>query len=148
MDRAESEAYDKIKKKHKGDGVAAYGCLYRWFTDVSGLDLAEQARMPMHPSPPKHMEEFAVYVQMWQDKMRRLGAHVEEFKLAPLFKINVLRMLVTGKAGEYFDLWEEDHDPTNAKKTYEELFNKVKDYARRQAGYYSQGEDATKRAPH
>ena len=28
-------------------------------------------------------------------------------------------------------MWEADHDPTNAKKTYEELLNKVKHYARR-----------------
>ncbi len=48
-----------------------------------------------------------------------------------MFKINALRMLMTSKAKEYFDLWEADHDPTNAKKTYEEVLNKVKDYARR-----------------
>ena len=60
-----------------------------------------------------------------------MEAHGEEFKLAPLYKINALRMLMTGKAKEYFDLWEADHDPTNAAKTYEELLNKVKDYARR-----------------
>ncbi len=40
-------------------------------------------------------------------------------------------MLMAGNTEEYFDLWEAYHDPTNAKKTYEELFNKVKDYARR-----------------
>ncbi len=68
---------------------------------------------------------------MWLDKIRRLEAHGEEFKLAPLFKINALRMLMTAKAKEYFDLWEADHGPTYAKKTYEELLNKVKDYARR-----------------
>ncbi len=44
--------------------------------------------------------------------------------MAPLFKINVLRMLMTGKAKVYLDLWEADHDPTNAKKTDEELFEK------------------------
>ncbi len=63
--------------------------------------------------------------------MRRLEAHGDEFKLAPLFKINALRMLMTGKTKEYFDLREAVHDPTMAKKTYEELLNKVKDYARR-----------------
>ena len=116
---------------HKGDGVIAYGVLYRWFTDVSGLGLAEQARMLMHPSPPKKEEELAEYVEMCQDKMRRLEAHGEEFKLVPLFKINALRMLMTGEAKEYFGFRGADHDPTNAKKTYEELLNKVQDYARR-----------------
>jgi hypothetical protein len=117
--------------KAEFEGITANRVLYRWFTDVSGLGLAEQARMLMHPSPPKKEEELAAYVEMWQDKMRRLEVHGEAFKLAPLFRIKSLRLLMTGKAKEYFDFWEADHDPTNAKKTYEELLTKVKDHARR-----------------
>jgi hypothetical protein len=83
------------------------------------------------PGPPKREEELADHVEMWQDKMRRMEAHGDEFKLAPLCKINALRMPMTGKAKEYFDFWQVDHDPTNAAKTYEELLSKVKDYARR-----------------
>ncbi len=56
-------------------------------SDVSGLVLAEQARMLMHPSPPKREEDLAEHVEMWQDNMRRLEAHGEEFKLSLLFKI-------------------------------------------------------------
>ena len=95
----------------------AYGVLYRWFTDVSGLGLAEQARMLMHPAPPKKEEDLAEHVEMWQDKMRRLEAHVDEFKLAPVFKTNALRTLTIGKAKEYFDLWEaEQTTPTRASR--------------------------------
>ncbi len=47
--------------------------------------------------------------------------------MVPVFKINALRMLMTGKAKEYFDLWEGDRDTTDASKSYEELLNKVKD---------------------
>ncbi len=36
-------------------------------------------------------------------------------------------MLMIDKAMEYFDLWEADHDPIHAKKTYEELLNKSED---------------------
>ncbi len=82
--------------------IVAYGVLYRWFTDVSGLGLAEQARMLMHPAPPKREEELVEHVDMWQDKMRRLEAHGEDFKLAPVFKINALRMLMAGNAKEDF----------------------------------------------
>ncbi len=49
--------------------------------------------MLMHPSPPKREENSAERVDMWQDKMRRLEAHGDEFNLGPLFKINALRML-------------------------------------------------------
>ena len=41
IDKAEAEACDKIKMVPKGQGVVAYGVLYRWFTDVSGLGLAD-----------------------------------------------------------------------------------------------------------
>ncbi len=38
---------------------------------------------------------------MWQDNMRRLEAHGDELKLAPVFKINALQILMAGKATEY-----------------------------------------------
>ncbi len=41
---------------------------------------------------------------MWQDKMRRLEVHGDEYKFSPVFKINALRMLMTGKPKEYFDM--------------------------------------------
>ncbi len=53
LDKAENKAYDKIKMVHKGDGVTAYGVLRRWFADLSGLGLAEQAKMVMLPRLPK-----------------------------------------------------------------------------------------------
>ncbi len=37
IDKAEMEAHDKIKVVPKGEGVFAYGVMYRWFTDVSWL---------------------------------------------------------------------------------------------------------------
>ena len=72
LDKAENEAYDTIKMIPKGAGITAYGIVRRWFTDVSGLGLAEQARMLMHPSPPKREEDLAEHVEMRQDKVRRL----------------------------------------------------------------------------
>ncbi len=74
---------------------------------------------------------MAEHVEMWQDKMRRLEAHGEEYNLAPEHKINALRMFMIGKAKGYSDFWEAGRDPTDAAKAYEELLNTVKDYARR-----------------
>ena len=81
---------------------------------------------------------------MWQNKMRRLEAHGDEFKLAPVFKINALRTLMIGKSKDYFDLWEADKDHTDPSRSYEELLAKVKDYvlAQEKVGQLSQGEDA------
>ncbi len=75
------------------------------------MGLAEQARILMHPAPPKREEEPAEHVEMWQDKMRRLEALGEEFKQAPVSKINALRIVMAGKATEYFDLWEQTDTP-------------------------------------
>ncbi len=47
-DTAENEADDNITMVHEGYGVIAYANLYRWFTDVSGLGVSEQA-IPTHP---------------------------------------------------------------------------------------------------
>ncbi len=85
----------------------------------------------MHPAPPKREEYLAEHVEMWQDKMRRLEAHGEVFKLAPVFKINALRSLMIGKSKEYFALWEADKDHSDPSKSYEELSAKLKDYSRR-----------------
>ncbi len=41
IDKAEMEAYDNIQMVPKEQGVVACGFTYRWFTDVSDLDLAE-----------------------------------------------------------------------------------------------------------
>ncbi len=104
---------------------------YRWFTDVSGLGVAEQARKLTHPAPPKREEVFAEHVDMWQDKMQKLEAHGDKFKLIPVFKINALRMLMAGKAKKYFDLWEAARDNMDQANSHEELLAKVKDYSRR-----------------
>ncbi len=71
----------------------------------------------MHPAPPSREEELAEHVEMWHDKMSRLEAHGDEFKLVPVFKITALSMLVAGKAKEYFDLREADRDTTDLGKS-------------------------------
>ncbi len=115
----------------KGQRAFAYGVLFRWFTDVSGLGLAEQARMLMHLAPPVRKEDLSEHVEIWQDKTRRLEAHGDEFKLAPVFNINVLSMLMAGKDKEYLFSWEAHRDTTDLAKLYEELLTKAKDHSRR-----------------
>ncbi len=92
-------AYDKIKMVPKGQGVVVYGVLRPWFTDVSNLGSAEQARMLMHPAPPKREEGLAEHAEMGQDKMRHLEAPGDQLKQAPVFPINALRV-VGGRWGQ------------------------------------------------
>ena len=75
IDKAEGEAYDKIKVVDIDDGGRAYGMMYKWFTDVSELGLLEQARRLMHPEPVKREEELADGIDQWLDNVTRLEAH-------------------------------------------------------------------------
>ena len=74
-----------------------------------------------------------------------IKADGDEFKLAPVFKINALRTLMIGRAKEYFDLWEAHKDHTDPGKSYEELLSKVKDCHQEKAGQHGHGEDAGRR---
>ena len=75
----------------------------------------------MHPEPPTREEGLADYTEMWQDEMRRLEAHGDEHKLALVYKINALRMLMAGAANEYFDLLGADRGNTDAARSCEGL---------------------------
>ena len=59
IDKADGEAYDKIKSITAGDGCKAYAIMYKWFTDVSGLGLSEQTRRLMHPEQVTREEDLA-----------------------------------------------------------------------------------------
>jgi hypothetical protein len=50
-----------------------------------------------------------------------MGGSRCELKVAPTFKTSALRMLMTGKAKEHFDIWEAGRDTTHASKSYEGL---------------------------
>ena len=139
IDKAEGEAYDKIKMVQPGDGMKAYGVLYRWFTEVSGLGLVEQSRRLMHPEPVKREEELSEAVEAWMDKLRRLEAHGEKYKLPAVYKLTALKAMLTGKALEYAELWEADLDKIDedrADKIEKEKAEKIaKDGARRRRSW-------------
>ncbi len=59
IDKTQAEAYDNFKTITQGQGLQAYGVVYRWFTDVSGFGLAERAMGLTHPDPLREEEELA-----------------------------------------------------------------------------------------
>ncbi len=67
------------------------------------------------------------------------GGTRKKLKLAPVLKINAVRILMTGNIKPYFDLWVADRDTTDAAKSYEELLGEVKDYSMRRKLYSSAG---------
>ena len=77
MDKSEGDAYDKVRSVPERQGLLAYGKLYQWFTEVSGLGLTEQTRKLIHPDPPKREEYLNEYIYNWCERLRRLEAHGE-----------------------------------------------------------------------
>jgi hypothetical protein len=136
MDKVEGEAYDKLRGIREDDWVMGYLTLYKWFAEVSGVGLTEQARRLMHPELPKKEEDLAEAVDNRVEKVRRLEAHGSKYALAAVFKVTALRCLMVGKAKEYFELWESEHEADEA-GGFEDILNKVKDYARKKKLYSS-----------
>jgi len=130
MMKVEGEAYDKIRGVTNRKGMVAYGQLYRWFTEISGLGLAEQARRLIQPESPKKEEDIAEYVDLWEERINRLEAHGDEYKLSSLYKVTALRQLMVGKAIDHFEIWQASIKPEND-QGFRELIGKVKDFARR-----------------
>ena len=131
VDKAENEAYDKIKNIGTNKGLQAYMVLYRWFTDVSGLGLAEQARRLMQPVPPKDEGGLAESIEAWRDKMARLEAHGDDYKMAPVFKINALKSLMVGRGKDLFEVWETAENAAHDEDFFQEVLAKAEDYARK-----------------
>ena len=130
LEKADGDmAYKKVQSVARGEGLKGYVVLYKWFTEVSGMGLMEQARRLMHPEAPKKEEDIAAAVEEWEEKMKRLGAHGREYELSPMFKIIALGCLTVGRAREYFEMWEaetrKDEDGFNTLK------NKIKEYSKK-----------------
>ena len=53
LEKVESLPYQKIAGIERLQGLLMYGTPYRWFTEVSGLGLAEQAKRLTQPDTPK-----------------------------------------------------------------------------------------------
>lgn len=128
---AEGEAlYDKIRPTNEQDGIKAYCILYRWFTEVSGLGMAAQARRLIQPEAPKSEEQLSEYIDNWCERVRRLEAHGSKYGLSALYKVTALRQLMVRKAKDHFEIWQGDIQAKDD-EGFKELFNEFKDYARR-----------------
>ena len=63
-----------MNAENKG-GMFAYLNVYKWFTETSGLGLAEQSNKLMNPSPAKKEDEIAERVDEWAQQCGRLAKY-------------------------------------------------------------------------
>ena len=62
-------------------GMYTYLNVYKWFTETSGLGLAEQAAKLMNPQAAKNNYEIAEKVEEWEEKCSRLALYGSEYAL-------------------------------------------------------------------
>ena len=83
-----------------------YALAYKWFTETSGLGLAEQANKLMDPKAARSESEIAERVEEWEEKVSRLARYGADYQLPPMFKKVALKKLLTGKAVDSFERWD------------------------------------------
>ena len=71
--------------------------MYKYFTETSGLGLAERARKLMHPEPVQMEEELADRIEDWVQKVERLARHGSDYEMAPVFKMTAIQHLLIGE---------------------------------------------------
>ncbi len=49
--------------------MKGYAILYRWFAEISGMGLAEQARRLMQPETPKKEVDMAQAIEEWEFRL-------------------------------------------------------------------------------
>ncbi len=72
-------------KRH--EGIKGCDTLYKWFTEISRMGIAEQARRLMQPETPKKEEEIVQAIEEWTMKLNKLAAHGKEYELSAMTKL-------------------------------------------------------------
>ena len=96
MEKAVGTVNTKVTNGEAKGGIHVYTEVYKWFTETSGLGLAEQARKLMHPDPIKKGEELADRIEDWVQKVDRLSRHGSDYEMAPAFKMAAIQHLLIG----------------------------------------------------
>ena len=98
--------------------------VYKWFTDTSGLGLAEQMGLLMNSKAAIKEEDIAEVIETWEERVNRLAGHGVAYRLPGEFKKVALKAMLVGKIKDNYELWEAD------RLSFEELLKKVKEQAR------------------
>ena len=56
-------------------GIRMYAEVYKWFTETSGLGLAEQMGLLMNPKAASKEEGIAEVIEPWEESVNRLARH-------------------------------------------------------------------------
>ena len=74
-----------------------YAEVYKWFTETSGLGLAEQTARLMDPKPAAKEEDVAEAIELWEERCNILARHGPDYEMANIFKKVALKKILVGK---------------------------------------------------
>ena len=106
LEKAAGTVSTKVTNGEAKGGIHVYTEVYKWFTETSGLGLAEQARKLMHPEPVKKEDELADRLEDWIQKVDRLARHGSDYELAPAFKVAAVQHLLSGESKKMYQNWK------------------------------------------
>ena len=74
IDRATegSDIFHKLHNVKQHGGIIMYAVAFKWFTETSGLGLAEQSAAPIVPKPAARKEDIAEAIELWEEKCGNL----------------------------------------------------------------------------
>ena len=135
MDKTEGDAWLRVKSVISGRGLEAFVRIYKWFAGTSGMGLSERARVIMAPTAPKSEGDIAEALDKWLEGLRLLQSH-KGYRMSIQLKVTALEMLMTGRARDQFEIWEQDipkvmEGDEAELQAWNELLGKVQDYATR-----------------
>ena len=82
-----------------------YAEVYRWFTETSGLERAEQTSQLMSPKTVSKEEDTPGAIELWEEKSSSLARHGADHTLPAAYKKVALKKILIGKVKETFELW-------------------------------------------
>ena len=122
--RMGSDILQRVANEQEYGGSRMYAEVHKWFTETSGLGLAEQTARLMDPKPAAKEEHVAEAIELWEERCNRLARHGPDYEMANIFKKVVLKKILVGRTKENYELWEAE------RRSFDELLKKVKEHAR------------------
>ena len=106
FDKCEGEAANRVMSALRGHGIEAYQHVYLWFAGQSGMALSRRMQWIMSPPMPNNDYGLPGGLGKWMTQMTALANVGPDYKLQSPFKVAALRILMTNKVDQFYQLKE------------------------------------------
>ena len=121
LHKTDGEARQQIKNIDH-DGLFGYMRVAKWFTETSGLGMAERKKYCMMPPPAKKEEELMSAIEKWDEELREIRRINDTFMEDVDERLVAFRNILIGKVKEYVDIHGQN-------LTYEEIRKMAMEWA-------------------